>query len=47
MFFHPNIISYCQQNRYVRLSIYTDLFTLIDCVNIWQRSEAPKQSFLR
>ena len=27
--FHTNIIAYCQQNRYVRLAIYTDLFTLI------------------
>ena len=26
--FHINIIAYCQQNRYVRLAIYTDLFTL-------------------
>ena len=26
--FHTNIIAYCQQNRYVRLAIYTDLFTL-------------------
>ena len=27
--FRTNIIAYCQQNRYVRLAIYTDLFTLI------------------
>ena len=26
--FHANIIAYCQQNWYVRLAIYTDLFTL-------------------
>ena len=26
--FHTNIIAYCQQNRYVRLAICTDLFTL-------------------
>ena len=26
--FHTNIIAYCQQNRYVRLAIYTDLFIL-------------------
>ena len=25
---HLNIIAYCQQNWYVRLAIYTDLFTL-------------------
>ena len=25
---HINIIAYCQQNRYVRLAIYTDLLTL-------------------
>ena len=29
--FHSNIIAYFQQNRYVRLGIYTDLFTL-NCV---------------
>ena len=29
--FHTNIIAYCQQNRYVRLAIYTDLFTLKYC----------------
>ena len=27
--FHTNIIAYCQQNRYVRLAIYTDIFTLM------------------
>ena len=27
--FHTNITAYCQQNRYVRLAIYTELFTLI------------------
>ena len=26
--FHANIIAYCQQNQYVRLAIYTGLFTL-------------------
>ena len=26
--FHTNIIAYCQQNRYARRAIYTDLFTL-------------------
>ena len=26
--FYTNIIAYCQQNRYVRLAIYTDIFTL-------------------
>ena len=26
--FHTNIIAYCQQNRYVQLAIYTDLFFL-------------------
>ena len=26
--FHTNIIAYCQQNWYVQLAIYTDLFTL-------------------
>ena len=26
--FLTNIIAYCQQNRYVRFAIYTDLFTL-------------------
>ena len=26
--FYINIIAYCQQNRYVRLAIYTDVFTL-------------------
>ena len=26
--FHTNIITSCQQNRYVRLAIYIDLFTL-------------------
>ena len=27
--FHANIIAYCQQNWYLQLAIYTDLFTLI------------------
>ena len=27
--FHTNIIAYCQQNQYIRLAIYTGLFTLI------------------
>ena len=27
--FETNIIVYCQQNRYARLAIYKDLFTLI------------------
>ena len=27
--FHTNIIAYCHQNRYVRLAIYTHLFTLM------------------
>ena len=31
--FHTNIIAFCQQNRYVRLAIYTDLFTLRQMVN--------------
>ena len=26
--FHGNIIAYCQQNRCIRLAVYTDLFTL-------------------
>ena len=26
--FHTNIIAYCQQNVYLRFTIYTDLFTL-------------------
>ena len=28
MFFCVNIIAYCQENWYVRLALYTDLFTL-------------------
>ena len=28
--FHANIIAYCQQNRYVRLGIYTDLLFAFD-----------------
>ena len=28
-----NIIAYCQQNRYVRLDKYTDLLTLIQCLD--------------
>ena len=27
--FHTNIIAYCQQNRYVQLAVYIDLFTLM------------------
>ena len=28
MFFYVDIIAYCQENWYVRLAIYNDLFTL-------------------
>ena len=27
--FHPSVIVYCQQNRYVRLILYTVLFNLM------------------
>ena len=26
--FHTKLVAYCQQNRYVRLAIYTELFAL-------------------
>ena len=28
MIFHTNILAYYQQNQYMRVTIYTDLFTL-------------------
>ena len=45
--FDTDIIAYCQQNRYLRLSMYTDLFTLIyfgsiQCIYmhlIWQSKQ--------
>ena len=40
--FHTNIIAYCQQNRYVRLAIYTDLFTLIFIINALEMTHKPK-----
>ena len=33
--FHPNIIVYCQQNRYVRLATYTD-YSLTFWKNIFE-----------
>ena len=28
--FHDSIIAYCQQNRYLRLAIYTDLSSIVN-----------------
>ena len=40
--FHTNIIAYCQQNRYVRLAIYTDLFTLRKKIESYERFSTKK-----
>ena len=33
--FHTNIIAYCQQSRYVRFAIYTNLFILSEKKDSW------------
>ena len=40
--FHTNIIAYCQQNGYIRLAIYTDLFTLRKKIESYERFSTKK-----